>query len=354
MNKKRIKKHMDRMEHLLLWWNLVLKSKNYFHVGLPVRLRYAFRGFSANEYVWYDLARNDYREYISNYKRTICRDINGKYKIILDDKIIFEDVFKPYVRVAESYAWISGGILYPRNGYAVDNGNIIDFLKKVKTAILKREIGAGGSGVSLIEYDGSGFTVNGKPCSDGDLSELILSGKKEAFLCEFMRQSDFENSLYPHSANTIRIICAKKKGEREARIIGAFQRIGNEKSKPVDNISAGAFAAEIDLETGVLGSGIAARSHNPEEVYQRYDTHPDSGAMIKGNRIPDWDSVKKQITDLTNRFPYLNLVAWDVLLTNEGLCIIEANASSGLVMFQREHGAKNGPIGDVYRSYGLM
>ena len=42
-----------------------------------------------------------------------------------------------------------------------------------------------------------------------------------------------------------------------------------------------------------------------------------------------------------------------MLLTDEGICIIEGNASSGLVMVQREHGVRNGPIGEVYKSYGL-
>ena len=352
MNKRRLKKRLERLQHGFLWWKLVVRTPNYFHVSLPIKLKYAFRGFSANEYIWYKLSENDYRDYISNYRRTASRDINGKYKVILDDKIIFEDVFKHYVRVAESYVWISDGIIYPRNGYAIDENNIIGFLKNRKTAILKREIGAGGSGVFLIRYGDDGFTVNGKPYTDGDLKEFILSGKKEAFLCEYMHQSRFEDSLYRYSANTIRIICAKKKGEKEARIVGAFQRIGNEQSKPVDNISAGAFAAEIDLETGELGSGIKARAHDLDDVYVRYDVHPDSGAKIKGNVIPNWDAVKKEITELTNRFPYLNLVAWDVLLTDEGICIIEGNASSGLVMVQREHGVRNGPIGEVYRSYG--
>lgn len=353
MNKRKLKKRLDRLQHGFLWWKLVLTAPNYFHVSLPVRLKYAFRGFSANEYIWYKLSENDYREYISNYRRTISRDINGKYKVILDDKIIFEDVFKNYVRVSESYAWISDGILYPRNGYDITERNIIDFLRTKRTAVLKREIGAGGSGVFLIRYDDAGFTVNGKPYTEGDLYTFILSGKKEAFLCEYMRQSAFEDSLYRCSTNTIRIICAKKKGEKEARIVSAFQRIGNEKSKPVDNISAGALAAEIDLETGELSSGIMARSHQIDDVYNRYDVHPDSGAKIKGNVIPNWDAVKKEITELTNRFPYLNLVAWDVLLTDEGICIIEGNASSGLVMVQREHGVRNGPIGEVYKSYGL-
>ena len=121
----------------------------------------------------------------------------------------------------------------------------------------------------------------------------------------------------------------------------------------MDNISAGALAAEIDLETGELSSGIMARSHDIDDVYTRFDVHPDSGAKIRGNVIPNWDKVKKEITELTNRFPYLNLVAWDVLLTDDGICIIEGNASSGLVMVQREHGVRNGPIGEVYTSYGL-
>ena len=342
-----------RYNHFMLWRKLVWKSaENYDdNVAFPTRVLYALRGFSAHEYVCFDLKNNDYRDYISNYTRTLSRELNGEYKLILDNKVLFEDFFKHYVRVPASYAWIHDRHIYARNGYDVNEDNIVDFLKQVGTAVLKIEKGAGGRGVHVISTSDDGLRIDGEPASDEKVRELIAS-QKQAFICEYMRQWDFGASLYPDSANTIRMICAKKKGEKEARVIAAAQRIGNHDSGMVDNVSSGALAAVIDVETGVLSTGAAPKSHDKDIVMVRYDTHPDTGAQIRGRQIPGWDEIKREITELTNRFPYFNLIAWDVLPTNDGISVIEANASSGVVMFQAERGLRGSELWEVYRSYG--
>ena len=85
-----------------------------------------------------------------------------------------------------------------------------------------------------------------------------------------------------------------------------------------------------------------------------YNKHPDTDVQISGKIIPNWVQIKKEIVDLTNKFPYLNFVAWDVLLTNNGIYIIEGNASSGCGMFQMQHGVKNEELGDIYRNYNII
>ena len=65
-------------------------------------------------------------------------------------------------------------------------------------------------------------------------------------------------------------------------------------------------------------------------------------------------SKRKEIVGLANKFPYLNFVAWDVLLTDKGMCIIEANASSGINILQLWGGQKNKELGDLYRYYKLI
>lgn len=338
---------------MMLWWKLVIKPANDFRVSFFTRVKYAILGFSANEYEWYNFKKNDYHEYISNYERTLSREINGKYKIILDNKMIFEDVFTQYANIAHSYAWISNGEIYGRNHYLINNSNIMDFIREKRNVILKIEEGAGGRGVFLIENVNNKFLVNGIEKTNAFVMELIQKQKK-AFLCEYIKQSQFEDSLYPFASNTIRIIVGKEKNGHLLRILGAVQRIGNELSKPVDNVSAGALAASIDIETGELGYAFAAKSHRRSDLLIKYDRHPDTNAQIKGKVIPDWENIKEHIIEITSRFPYLNLVGWDILLSDNGFYIIEGNASSGLIMFQTENGVRNTEIGNIYRSYGII
>jgi hypothetical protein len=91
-----------------------------------------------------------------------------------------------------------------------------------------------------------------------------------------------------------------------------------------------------------------------ERRMKKFHVHPDSQTQIAGKVIPGWEQLKKDIVALTNKVPYLNFVAWDVLLTEEGFCIIEGNASSGCGIFQMEHGVRSSALGDIYRSYGVI
>ena len=308
--------------------------------------------FTPNEYYWFDLKHNDYREYISDFERVRSRSINGPYKFLLDNKLVFEELFGRYIKIPTVYAWASNGMLYGRNGFTVNNDNVLDFIRTNGSAVLKWVRGAAGRGTYIIHFDNA-FYVNGEPMAE-ETVQALFSAYGEAILCEYVRQSSFEDELYPFATNTLRIICAKKKGERTARIIKAVQRIGNEESRPVDNVSAGAIACEIDLETGVLDSGVIAKAHHKLDGPKFLEFHPDTGAQLKGRVIPNWQAVKQQIEDLTNAFPYLNFVAWDVLLTDEGICVIEGNASAGVMMFQVRRGVRSEELGEIYRSYGVI
>ena len=53
-------------------------------------------------------------------------------------------------------------------------------------------------------------------------------------------------------------------------------------------------------------------------------------------------------------FAAATAVEADVLLMDEGFCVIEGNASAGCVMFQMDGGVRDGEIGDIYRSYGII
>ena len=348
-----MKKILQKLRLLKSWYKNVLAKKSDYKVPVLTRIKYALKGFTANEYVWYNLKNNNYKEYISEFKRVRSRQIiNGDYKFILDDKLVFEEIFRNYVRVPKTYAWISDGNVYPMHDVNISESNIIDFIKEKEEVVLKWEKGYEGKGTYVIKYQDNSIIINHKESNLEELKELIFK-KGIAILSEYMHQSEFSNQLYPNSANTIRIVCAKSKNEKYAKILKAVQRIGNEYSKPVDNLCAGGFSAEIDLKTGELKEMI--RKYGPmNQRLKKYKKHPDTGIEIYGRKIPDWEKIKKEITSLTNKFPYLNLIAWDVLLTEEGICIIEANASSGCDLFQMEHGIKNEEYGDILRSYGVF
>lgn len=350
--KQKIKNLYKHLKNVRMWQHIVLESKTDFKVPFWTKIKYALKTFTPNEYIWYKLKENDYKEYISDFERIKSREINEEYKIILDNKLLFEEIFRNYVKVPENYAWVSDKNIYGLHKNNINNDNIITFLKNNKVSVLKWERGYEGKGTFVIEFKDNKFIINGEQKTEEEV-KILFDNCSKAILTEYMTQSKFGQELYPHSANTIRIVCAKKAGERNCHIIDAVQRIGNEYSKPVDNFCAGGFVSCIDIETGALGS-IVAKYGEMERRMVEFDCHPDTNLPIKGKVIPNWAEIKKEVEDLTNKFPYLNFVAWDVLLTEKGICIIEGNASSSCDLFQMRQGVRNKELGEIYKSYNII
>ena len=106
--------------------------------------------------------------------------------------------------------------------------------------------------------------------------------------------------------------------------------------------------AKIDLDTGVLSEARCLHNRNV------YKVHPDSGAPIEGVQVPGWQQLKADMIDLANKLPYMHFIAWDILITEEGHCIIEANTSSGVNIIQLWGGQRNKELGDFYRYHKVI
>ena len=58
--------------------------------------------------------------------------------------------------------------------------------------------------------------------------------------------------------------------------------------------------------------------------------------------------------ELADKLPYMHFIAWDILITEEGHCIIEANTSSGVNIIQLWGGQRNKELGDFYRYHKVI
>lgn len=66
------------------------------------------------------------------------------------------------------------------------------------------------------------------------------------------------------------------------------------------------------------------------------------------------EKIKKEIINVANKFPYLNFIAWDVVVTDNGLYVLEANASSSLELFQIFKPLKNTELWEFYKYYNII
>ena len=54
------------------------------------------------------------------------------------------------------------------------------------------------------------------------------------------------------------------------------------------------------------------------------------------------------------KLPYLKFVAWDLLITEKDICVIEANSSSGVNIIQVFGGQKNKELGKFFKENNVI
>ena len=61
-----------------------------------------------------------------------------------------------------------------------------------------------------------------------------------------------------------------------------------------------------------------------------HDAHPDTHVILGGQRLPNWDIVKKGLYDIVDYFSTLEYFGFDVIITDDGFKICEINSLPGL------------------------
>ncbi len=312
-------------------------------------------GFTPEEYVIYDLKHNKPNDYISEWERQCFREKAGGYRIILDNKLIFYYLIKNFAPVNCIYAYKQNGVYVAlEKGYEQDK--ILKQLMNLRSVVLKKSSCGGGEGFKLLEYRNEGYFINRIESTESDIEKLLL--EDNYLLEEYFVQGTFENRLWPYSVNTIRIITIRQKNG-EIEIAAAFQRIGVEKEKCIDNACAGGIYAVINIETGILSearSHAQGRTRDKSGGFISFKKHPVTFSQIEGICIPGWMRLKKKIIYLHQALCFTNIpfIAWDVALSDDSFVIIEANTSCSVDFLQTFHGVRNSAIGLWMKENGYL
>ncbi len=319
--------------------------KRKFDVPLKIRLNMYKNHFRADDYVRYDFEHNDMNNYINEVERWNTRHINGDYNIVFDNKNIFYEIFRQYFSIPHNIGRTEESIIYDEFNNIIELDDLINQYKKI---VLKPIVGGGGKDIHMIEKsDEKGYILDGKVVSKEEIDNL-LKNQQASIVNNFIFQHEYAKKLYPYSTNTIRVITIKDPDTNNIIIPYAIQRIGNDKSKPVDNVCSGGYFAHVDVETGKIKK---AQSYDfPDSI----SIHPDSGAQIEGIVIPHWNEVKERLIYVATKFSYIPFIAWDVVITDESFSIIEGNASTGLGIIQMQEALKGTKLGRFYEENGVF
>lgn len=310
-------------------------SKNPIKIGFFKKI-WAYRhGFFRKNYILYNLENNDYRNYVSdfqeNFKASRINTSNG----LINNKVLFTETVKNIVEMPKILGIIEDGkfIRYgssPLNGH----GDLIKFIHSEVGVILKPVDGDGGLDIYKIEpgQNSSEVILAGKTIKN-EMLEAGLKHVKFSFISPLIKQHSYSNSLYPYSINTIRIILFKDVQSGKFFIGDAAHRIGNNKSKPVDNCGKGGFTAPISIEDGTLGKAVRTYFEGKKPTW--FSEHPDTGGQIEGVQVPEWEMIKSKALELSEHYSFMEYIGWDIVLQpNNNITLFEANDACDLKLHQ--------------------
>ena len=189
------------------------------------------------------------------------------------------------------------------------------FIKEHDTIIKKPINGLGGEEVEKI------YTKDIK-----NIEEFYKRMRPDLCLIEEeVIQNKEWSKLNPDSLNTVRVVTKCIKGNAE--ILYAVARIGSGKSI-VDNFHQGGVGVKVNIEKGCLEGKTVDKKNNESD--ETSVTH----VKVDGFKIPYWNEIKEMCLEASKVNDNVNVVGWDVGITDNGPVIIEGNRGPGMDIIQ--------------------
>ena len=241
--------------------------------------------------------------------------------MVLNDKNVFSKILAANQITPQIYGKLKDGKIYlEQEEVSVDTFKA--FLIEKSKVIIKKYDGGGGKGVYRVIYSHEKFNVNNGLLSLEEFISYIRS-LDNYLIMEHLEQARYSNNIYAGTINSIRVITMKDPKTGEVFIPIAVHKFGSKKTEPADNVWRGGLTAQVDLETGILKK--SALHHFKNKKIEWVEQHPDTKVKIEGTRIPNWDQVKRQVIEIAHSLDFLNYVGWDVVVTDNGIKIVEGN-----------------------------
>lgn len=296
------------------------------------------RGFISESAILYGISQKNYRDYLSDYQLMKTGDINKEAAYFLNDKVAFTEMVEGVVGIPQTLAVINEGRLISKHPDLSDAPSVWTYLQAEpgRRLVIKPIFGAEGRGVALVYWDDNQVVMNDEKLSESEFIDY-LAGLDKYFISDFIQQGEFSQSLFSKSLNTIRMLTMIDPITQDAFIGASTFRVGTNLSAPTDNFRRHGLSVDIDPRTGRLNRAAMI----PEEgKVTWHQWHPNTGNQLTGREIPEWDKVKEDILKLAN-FVYqdkgIAYVGWDVVLTDQGISLLEGNSWPGVSLHQVHH-----------------
>ena len=241
---------------------------------------------------------------------------NKDYKVLLNDKIVFNTYFKDYIK---------------RDWIDLRKTTIEEFKKflRDKTIVFAKIIhGEGGHGVSKIVI------------KDYDLEELYnkLLEKKQYLVEDAIIQSDELNEINDKVVNSFRVVSIYKEGK--VYLVNNALRVNQTDSSVIGCTDDLYFSLN---EEGKIDSNVI------DDYGNIYEKHPLTNKLFKDVKISGVKAAFDMVKKLHKEIPELRYVGWDFAFTNNGPELVEGNEypGYGIIQFYKLHNKKTGHLKEV-------
>ena len=208
---------------------------------------------------------------------------------------------------------------------------------------LKPLRGAGGRGAEVWTYLGAHAyrsALTGERSESELLVHLTTLSQKKPYVGRLLASNHPELAAVSSGALcTIRVLTCLDEHDRP-EVTHAVLRMPRTPGIVVDNFHAGGIAAQVMLDSGIVG---AATGLGQDRNTAWFENHPTTGAVIRGRQVPMWSQVLDLARQVHSIFADQIAVGWDIAVLEGGPHLIEGNKGPDLDIIQRTGGE---PIGN--------
>ncbi len=260
-----------------------------------------------------------------------CYRLNGFWNPILTNKLVMSRVLAatglPHPEVL--------GVVTKGNLVAIDadpqpsNDALLIWTSTCHKLVLRPHWSGGGEGVFFLTREGGRWSVNARQADIATVRRLI-SVLDRYIVTTFVEQAAYARTIQPATANTLRVLTLRD--EQGVFVASVVHRFGTAASLPVDNFHGGrGLCAAVDVERERLKTAVSLDERGRRQLHTH---HPETGNRIDGIAIPGLRQALDGVRTASRCLPEAVCVGWDVLITDDGYSLLEANAPPGIVASQ--------------------
>lgn len=309
-------------------------------------------GFWVRNACYYNLNESNIGRYLSDYDYNLIWPLNNWERIWINDKLTLKlilegtkwDSFMPkyyYYSTPDGLRELSDS----NHGNSFES--FVTSLREHKMFACKPNNGSGAQGFNKMSFNDGCFYIDDRKVELEIIRQFIESHPNYVFT-EFLLPHRFFAKYNP-LIHTIRVNTLNIHGD-DPIIFGEWVRVPTIQTKVANNASLETkekfnVISWIDSGTGKLEKTVWAYA----DRYVEKNFHPDTNTEISGF-IPNHDQLVDFVLGICRKFNTLELMGFDVGLTENGFKLMEINSHPGIMYDQLFNPWMEMPVvGDYFR-----